>query len=590
MLDTLRRNPLRSRRAHALAIGLALTLTAAAPAGAAWHEPVPGPVYDSIGPSRDPSMTVIDGVPYVAWSQWDGTNSEIRVARLDAAGTAWEEVVGGESPINHSPVEDGEDPSLTSIGGVPYVAWSEHQGTDYVARVSRLAADGTAWEDVGGGASPPVANHFSLNPSITAAGGVPYVTWSENGNAIAFSRLNADGTAWEPVGNALPGSDWSSMATVDGIPYVTSKSGGAVFVARLNAAGTAFDPVGGAAGTGVASIASIGGVAYVASADIVPGSHEVRVRRLSDDETAWEEVGGGALNHSSDEDALEPSIAEIGGVPYVAWVEVLEHDFAHQQLRVSRLGASGTAWDEVVGGDNPFGVPLDHTANHPSLVGIGGVPYVAWEHTYPGRTDLRVHRLEPDFLAQGAIATDHEALMLSLVRTHGVPYPIVFQYGANGSLGRTDVTRTTADLDEDTVIQKLSGLPPDTVFAWRPVGFDGFRVTGAGPKGSFTTLPAPKRRVRLLVAIVPPRIESRAGRRVVVRYFATRRTTVTLELRRRGEVLAEVGGKAHVGRNAIAWDGRTAFDGPGRYMLVLKARTPDGQTAGDRVPLRIRRP
>ena len=39
-------------------------------------------------------------MPYVAWSEYDGTNYEMRVSRLNAAGTAWEQVVGGAGPIN----------------------------------------------------------------------------------------------------------------------------------------------------------------------------------------------------------------------------------------------------------------------------------------------------------------------------------------------------------------------------------------------------------------------------------------------------------------------------------------------------------
>jgi hypothetical protein len=38
---------------------------------------------------------------------------------LNAAGTAWEQVVGGASPINEASNREAREPSLTSIGGVP---------------------------------------------------------------------------------------------------------------------------------------------------------------------------------------------------------------------------------------------------------------------------------------------------------------------------------------------------------------------------------------------------------------------------------------------------------------------------------------
>src|SRR5207247_11360335 len=68
----------------------------------------------------DPSLATIDGVPYVAWWEWNDTDrvTEVRVSRLSADRTGWEEIVGGASPINHAPGQNATAPSLTSIGGV----------------------------------------------------------------------------------------------------------------------------------------------------------------------------------------------------------------------------------------------------------------------------------------------------------------------------------------------------------------------------------------------------------------------------------------------------------------------------------------
>ena len=258
----------RGGRAIAIA-SLALLAVLPSSASAAWRQPVGGasPInhFDDHGAGLA-SLAAVGGVPYVAWSEYDGTNYEVRVSRLNAAGTAWEQVVGGPSPINHAANRHGSEPSLAAVGGVPYVAWSEFDGTNYELRVSRLNAAGTAWEQVVGGPSP--INHATdrdaHGPSLAAIGGVPYVAWYE-----------FDGTNYE------------------------------VRVSRLNANG------------------------------------------------AFEQVVGGAspINHADSRYAFSPSLAAVGGVPYVAWSEF---DGTNTEVRVSRLNESGTAWQQVVGGASPI--------------------------------------------------------------------------------------------------------------------------------------------------------------------------------------------------------------------------------------------
>ena len=75
------------------------------------------------------SIASIGGVPYVAFSQYDGSNAQVRVSRLDDAGTAWVEVDGGPSPINETPTLDGFLPSVTVSDGVPVVAWVQAEAT-----------------------------------------------------------------------------------------------------------------------------------------------------------------------------------------------------------------------------------------------------------------------------------------------------------------------------------------------------------------------------------------------------------------------------------------------------------------------------
>ena len=78
------------------------TITPPAGASAAWNQPVGGPNPINQATNTDAvgtSLAAIGGVPYVAWSEYDliEGNTEIRVARLNAAGTDWEEPWTGVS-------------------------------------------------------------------------------------------------------------------------------------------------------------------------------------------------------------------------------------------------------------------------------------------------------------------------------------------------------------------------------------------------------------------------------------------------------------------------------------------------------------
>src|SRR4051812_7155 len=247
------------------------------------------------------------------------------------AAAAWREPDGGAGSLNHVAADLGRDQSLAAVAGVPYVAWAEGKVGGFAVRVRRLNSSGTGWEDVGGGlvSSPgtPTADH----PSIADVGGVPYTAWREYDGRyhhIRVSRLDAAATGWEAVGGP--------------IGHATNHS--------------ANDP----------SLASVGGVPYVAWRESDGTNLELRVSRMNSSGTGWDEVGSGAnpINHAPDRDARMPSLADVGGVPYVAWYE---RDATAQRIRVSRVDASGTAWQEVGG---PVGA-AGTNAFLPSLASIG---------------------------------------------------------------------------------------------------------------------------------------------------------------------------------------------------------------------------
>ena len=491
----------------------------ASSASAAWRQPVGGASPVNQADARDAfgaSLTAIGGVPYLAWDETDGTNSQVRVSRLNAPGTAWEQVVGGPSPINHASDRNATDPSLTSVDGVPYVAWHEDDGTNNEVRVSRLNAAGTAWEQVVGGPSPinHADNRDVFGVSLTAIGGVPYVAWSEDDGTnyeLRVSRLNAAGTAWqEVVGGPSPinhagdrNATDPSLTAIGGVPYVAwhedDGTNDELRASRLNAAGTAWEQVVGGPSpinhadnrnARAASLTAIGRLPYVAwREDDGTNNYEVRVSRLNAAGTAWQEVVGGPspINHSSNGDAGTASLTAIGGVPYLAWDET---DGTNSQVRVSRLNAAETAWEEVVGGPSPINQAGDRNAYAPSLTAIGGVPHVAWEEHDGANYELRLSRLEPEFTSQSALASATAATLTARVHTYGIPYPIGFEYGpALGSQTADDPA--PAGSDDVTVTRQVGGLRPSTGYPFRPFATAGVpapRVLGA--TAAFTTLAA----------------------------------------------------------------------------------------------------
>jgi hypothetical protein len=168
-----------------------------------------------------------------------------------------------------------------------------------------------------------------------------------------------------------------SIADVGGVPYVAFQQPGTggtreVFVDRWN--GTSWVRVGGSFTVGTTtqaenpSIADVNGVPYVAWMQVTIGKGDVYVAHWNG--SSWIR-NGGALNVSSSSVASFPSIAAVGGVAYVAWSE----QAAGQPAQVYVAHWSGSAWVDDGGSLN---ASATDSARTPSIVGIGAVPYVAW--------------------------------------------------------------------------------------------------------------------------------------------------------------------------------------------------------------------
>jgi hypothetical protein len=304
----------------------------------------------------------VGGVPYVTWQESDGNKFQIRVARFD--GTSWHAV--GTS-LNVDGAQAGTAPSIASVGGVPYVVWSESVSTpnDFQINVKRLEPNGVTWDQVGTSLNVNTAQP-GFEPRIADVAGVPYVTWFEGSSARQVYVKRFNGTSWVSVGGSL-NVDATKDATepritaIAGVPYVAWDEEDApaeqVFVKRFD--GTNWVAVGPSLNTDPAkgasspSIAGVGAIPYVLWSDGASGVSTVRVARF--DGAKWDLVGG-PINSDPHKGGLPQSLAVVGGFPYVAWTEFtnsIAHLFAARQLAPVCAGAK-----VAVQHDTPVTIPL----------------------------------------------------------------------------------------------------------------------------------------------------------------------------------------------------------------------------------------
>ena len=463
--------------------------------GTAWTQPWPlvSNIYGGINRSAtrsafDVDLTAVGADPYVAWIEHDGTSFEVRVARL--SGSSWVEPWTGVSDtyggINQSTTStDVRSTSLASVGGVPHVAWTETDGTNLELRVSRL--NGATWQQIVGGASPinEANNRTATDPSLTDVGGVPYVAWDEPpnlgiGEQIRVKRLNGAGTAWEEPWTGASGGDGGinhtadqngtdpSITSVGGVPYVawleTDGTKDELRVARLNGstweepwAGVSDNSGGINQSTSQSArsphITSIGGVPYVAWREDDGVNIEERVARLNTATNTWEQVVGGAspINQDPSKNSYGASLAGIGGVPYVAWqeddydarVSRLEPEFGSLTATPSDTGATLAVNVHSYGIPYPvgfqFGTALEkETAAQATAAGSDNVTI---SQKVSGLNPLTTYKVRP-------------------FATAGAPAPKVF--GATGSF------KTLADITAPAFIGSVKADPP--TFAVDPKG------------------------------------------------------------------------------------------------------------------------
>ena len=168
------------------------------------------------------SFAVNSGIPYVAYTSWDGGTRSI-VRKYD--GVSW--VTVGQSPIGSGTTEYNslvfcETPPYENV---PYIVFSEYAVWDG-ARLKRF--NGTLWVSMGSGLSM-----FTFEHSLAISGITPYLAYVTGGG---LSIAKFEGQDWIDLGTNIAGGGGSmfpSLAVNNGVPYVAFNYAGYVSVMKF---------------------------------------------------------------------------------------------------------------------------------------------------------------------------------------------------------------------------------------------------------------------------------------------------------------------------------------------------------------------
>ncbi|HWT92799.1 MAG TPA: hypothetical protein VN238_07365 [Solirubrobacteraceae bacterium] len=427
-------------RLRALTVGFALAASLpAAVADAHWNTVGGGPLNasgvqplpDPPGPEtaiqnvRDVEVATIAGKVHAAWTEWDGTNFEARVARLD--GTTWTQLgAPAASPINRDGTRNALDIDIAELNGEAVIAWSEVDANDIrQLRVARFDTATGDWVELLGGAqvSRPLAypgpqdpdpfwgNRFgnSYSSGLGVAGGTPFVgsAWGTPlGSSLHVYAPDGAGTAWSQVLPPFSGtndprdvrlaSDGETLALWFGTTFGTPS------LLRRAPDGTWSRPsYGGDPGTDVrdAAVTVAGGAVWVAvvqDPDDSEAPGALKVTRLPAGATVGEQVGSVDPRAGRPGSVSDLKVASSG--VFLSWFDTT--DDAAPKLRVAwyRPATDWTELGEPLNGPAPQTPPPTNLPplTRADLTALDGSPYAGWAEWNGTQYVVRVSRYGDD--------------------------------------------------------------------------------------------------------------------------------------------------------------------------------------------------
>ena len=487
-------------------------LAPALDAWAGWSQPGSSPVS---GPgqtgTKGAAIAGVGGRPYVAWGEKDGSHWHVFVARL--GGSGWQPVGGA---LNRLTTDNAIRPTITDLGGEPYVAFEEYGDSQWHIYVSRF--DGSSWQPVGDDLHPSGPAR-AIQPRIGVVAGALYVAWEESSATASLVNVDRfDGSSWQPVGeplNRFPSDSayWAVIADVNGVPYVAWEETyqGASHVLVDSFDGTSWQPVGdevrepATVNAYQPSIAVVGGIPYVAwEEEATPTSPWHSFVAVYDGQ-GWQPLGG-ELRSTHAVNALGPNIAAVGSRPYVVWEE-----FGRSVWHIWAARLVSSDW-QIVGGELNTAARV-HSIR-PAIAGVAGFPFGTWGEYAGNRVTIHAGRLEPDYY-MGAKAGQRDVTLRAVVGAYGLPYRVGFMNGrSKGTPFATGVTPTAGEFSPLTA--RIQNLSPGTQYSYRPFAVMGpDEPLALGPVQRFSTLTPPTPRIAILTRTT--QLDARGSVKVRVR-------------------------------------------------------------------------
>jgi trimeric autotransporter adhesin len=326
---------------------------------------------------------------------------------------------------------------------------------------------------------------------------------------------------------------------------------------------------------GPATEAHLGNVTDVASTGdggflIADGNDNV-VRRVRPDGIIETVAGNGLMSSSGDGGPATSAAVRPQGVAFQADGGILIADYYDNRVR--RVDPSGVISTVAGGGirDPGNGLPAVR-ATLSSPAGVTATPEGGFVFT----ESARIRRVDPS----GRITTIAGTGTTSYTGDNG-PATSAQIYFPTGVAVTPQGGVLFADRGNNRVRYVDSDLRPGPSGAQGPAGPQG--ETGGtgppGPAGPTTIL------TRLAVALGNDRFSQKHGKRLEVRYAATRRAKVVLDVLKQGNRVGRARGNAKLGPNNMTIRVKKA----GRYNLRLTATSADGQKATDKAVLTVRK-
>jgi len=345
-----------------------------------------------------PSVDNLAGTPYVAWSETNGTAYQIYVKHWN--GAAW---VQDSTSLNVNTNQTATTPSLKLYNGVPYIAWAEINGS--TGHIYEKHWNGSGWQSDGNSLNVN-SNQAVSNPSLAIYNGIPYVGWSEsNGTAMQIYIKHWNGANWIADGSSL-NIDASKNASVpwlaldEGTPYMAweeynSANGYDLVHVKYRNYWSVWVKNGDYVSNIPAysdespSLAIYNHLPYIVSRRIFHGISggtlpPPSIYMMYWDGSAWQ-ADGGSLNINSSPSsfigALNPCLTISNGTPYVVWAEAVGVGGKSTVYynRIFEKHWNGTNWSQD--GTASLNINSLQNANNPSLAVYNGTPYVAWSES-----------------------------------------------------------------------------------------------------------------------------------------------------------------------------------------------------------------